>query len=167
MKKQVFGILFSFALWSGLCIAQSNEPQAALNWGKSINGVQLSVDLTTNVFATGSSTAILAWIKNSSTNAIYIAVSNPRIDFKIELTDAAGRTYLLTGDRSHFPIASRNFRMKIQPGEIDDFRIPVVFDKTITPGNYTLKAATSFSASISNFELFSGTSAIKILEPPK
>jgi hypothetical protein len=129
--------------------AGSESDQWAIKWGKSVQGVQLSIRMATNVFQAGSSTTVESVTKNSSTNDIVVDIFAPTIVFDVLLTNSTGKTYHVTT-----PMAIRGPRhfVTIKPGEESAESIPVTFGKTrfgdiVEPGNYTLWATRHFSSS--------------------
>ena len=129
--------------------AGSDSDQAATNWGKSVQGVQLSIVMATNVFQVGSSTTVEAVTTNSSTNDIVVDIFAPTIVFDVLLTNSAGKTYHVT---TPMPIRGPRHFVTIKPGEKSTESIPVTFGKTrfgdsVEPGNYTLRATRHFSSS--------------------
>jgi hypothetical protein len=122
----------------------SDSDQEATNWGKSVQGVQLSIMMATNVFQVGSSTTVESVTKNSSTNDIVVDIFAPTMVFDVLLTNSAGKTYHVTT-----PMMIRGPRhfVTIKPGEESAESIPVTFGDIVEPGDYTLRATRHFSSS--------------------
>ena len=129
--------------------AQSTNHPEATDWGKSVQGVQLSITMTNNVFQAGSSTTVESVTKNSSTNDIVVDTFAPTAVFDVLLKNSAGKTYHVT---TPTPIIGPSHFVTIKPGEESAESIPVTFGKTrfgdiVDPGDYTLRATRHFSSS--------------------
>jgi hypothetical protein len=134
--------------WS-ICYAQPNTFQTITNWGESLNGVHLSINVSTNVIDIGSTAFISAKIQNSSTNTVSMIERNPLTEFDITLSSNSGKKYNLTPDIRNMPVR-RSFTVNLNPGEVQDWRIPVSFGKAIEPGDYLLKAKRNIIATGGN-----------------
>jgi hypothetical protein len=163
-------LLFSLSIIAllGLAVvsarAGSDSDQQATNWGNSVQGVQLSITMTNNVFQVGSSSAADSVITNSSTNAITVDISAPTIDFDVLLISDTGKLYDIT---TPLKIRELSIPVMINPGEEKSESIPVTFGATrfgnaVEPGDYTLKAKRTFSSSDGKFTLESNSIKVTI-----
>jgi len=128
--------------------AQSTGDPAPAAWGPGVQGVQLSISLTNNVFQVGSSATVESVTRNSSTNDVSVDIFAPTDVFDVLLTNRAGKSYHITT-----PMAIRGFRqfVTIKPGAESSESIPVTFGRarfgdTVEPGDYTLFATRHFSS---------------------
>lgn len=144
-----------------LCRAQSNDSQTITHWGNSVQGVQLSIRITNNIFQVGSSTTVMSVTKNSSTNTIAMDISAPTINFDIVLTNNTGTLYHVT---TRIGIRMPGIILKIKPGEEYAQSIPVTFEQEIEPGDYTLKATRQFGMSHGGFELESNSIEVQVIK---
>jgi hypothetical protein len=146
MTKKILGIICLVVFGTSLCLAQAIDHSDATDWGKNVQGVQLSISTTTtnsSVIKTGSSINIVAVIRNSSTNAIRLVQIWQPADYDVFLTSGAGKTYHLI-DR---PLIIRmRTILTINPGEQNIRIIPVKIGKNIETGNYTLQATRFLSS---------------------
>jgi hypothetical protein len=128
-----------------VCNAHASEPQDVTLWGKSVQDVQLALTMTNSVVESGSSIVVRATIKNTSTNTIRLDYTGMPSDFDLILTGGAGKI------RHLIPapiIVHMHVLLSIIPGEQRAWPIPVTFGSDISPGDYTLKAARTFSVTI-------------------
>jgi hypothetical protein len=132
-----------------------------INWGKSVQGVQLSITMTNNVFQISSSSTVESVITNSSTNAITVDISAPTIHFGVYLTNDTGKSYHVT---PLLKIREPGRLVTINPDGEQSESIPVIFEDNIEPGNYTLKAKRTFSSSDGNFTLESNSIKVTIIK---
>jgi hypothetical protein len=119
----------------------SNSPPIATNWGKSEQGVKLSIFMTNNTIEPGSAVCLTGVITNSSLNAISMREISDVLDFGLLLTNASGRFYNLT---PRFEDPHRVSWVEIRPGEEIVAKIPAAFSTNIAAGNYTLIATRKF-----------------------
>jgi hypothetical protein len=157
-------LLFCFALLLPMrTLAQSVVPPAAADWGKSVQGVQLSITLATNVFQLGSSATVESLTRNTSTNDVVVDIFAPTAVFDVLLTNRTGKSYHITT-----PTAIRGPRqfVVLKPGDKSAEAIPVTFGKTrfgdtVEPGDYTLLATRHFSAATEDY-VHEGEGAFKL-----
>jgi hypothetical protein len=142
MFKKILATMCLMVFGTSLCMAQSTGQSDTNNWGKSIEGVQLSITLTnTGVVEAGSSITFVAVIKNSSTNVIEIGYTALSSDYSASLTSVTGKTYQLIDE----PFSTRlNLALPLNPGEQDVRIISASVKKSIEPGDYTLQADRGF-----------------------
>jgi hypothetical protein len=160
MKKFVFTILiYTLAVEVKSCIAQ--DSQTITNWCEAVQGVQLSITMTNNVFDVGSHSVVASVTKNSSTNTIIVDMSAPTVNFDVLLTNDTGKLYHVTT-----PMMIRGPRklVAIQPGEESVESIPVTFGENIEPGDYTLKATRTFTLNDKEFTLESNSIKVKVIK---
>jgi hypothetical protein len=167
MINKFFGAVCVVVLVMNISTAQPSGPTEATNWGKSVQGVQLSISVTNNVFRVGSSTTVASVTKNSSTNDITVDISAPTVEFDVLLTNGLGKLYHVTT-----PMAIREPRqlVTIKPGGESFESIPVTFGETrlgdtVEPGDYTLLAMRYFSLSRGRFALV-GSNSIPLESNP-
>ncbi len=141
--------------------AQANGPTEAVEWGKSAQGVQLSIAMTNSVFMTPSSTMVTAATTNSSANEIRIDISFPTVIFDLLLTNNAGKIYHVTT-----PLNIRGPRriVTLKPGERRVDFIPTTFPANIELGDYTLTATRSFTFKDETFRLFSNGLRVQMVK---
>ena len=117
-------------------------PPGATNWGKSIEGVRLSMTTTNSVFESGASTSVLCVISNSSTNVIFLVSTSLPQDYELLLVNDAGRSYHVILPT----VVWKSTRIELPPGEVDVRNLAVTFRRAIEAGYFTLTAARQFSA---------------------
>ncbi len=150
MNQCIAAMVSTFVFCAMICLAQSSAYSQVEKQG---GGVRLLITLSTNMIDADTSFVVAAEIENTSTNVVYVAASNPRIDFYVELVNSTGKTILLTEGLSPFQTASRNFRKEIKPGTNCDFMIPITSVKNIPVGDYDIKATTKFDVGNEGFKL--------------
>lgn len=168
MKSKKY-FLFKYALilicavifGEDLCLSQSNRLVGTIGWGKSVQGIQLSVAMTNDIFQVGYSTFVTAVTRNSSTNAITMDISVPMLNFDVSLTSDNGKTYHVTVRT--IILHPRKF-VTIQPGGENVVSIPVTFRDEIEPGDYTLKAVRHFKLNEKEFILESNSIKVQIIK---
>ena len=141
-------------------IAQSSFPSVTTNWERTVQNVQLLISTTNSVVESGSSGAVMAVIRNGTTNAIVVYEMGPTFDFGVSLTNTAGQLYQLTSRPDRTMVA----RVTVESGKQLASTIPVTYGKNIQPGQYTLIATRSFSSSAGNFKMESNQLEIQIGE---
>jgi uncharacterized membrane protein len=165
MIKKILSIICIIVVGIKVCSAQASGPQLVKSWGKSIEGVQLSITLSNNLIATGSRATIVAEINNSSTNDIYIGESsyNNR-DFKVFLESSDGKLFKLTPNLTPGEqISSRMIRRRLKPGESHNWNILVTIGKNIEPGDYMLKATRNVIIDHRSLDLTSNPLKVRII----
>jgi hypothetical protein len=151
--------LYVVIIWSNFCAAQtSNGTPASTNWGKAVQGVQLSIVATNSVVAAGSSITVWTVITNTSTNVVRLVESRAETDYDLMATNSAGARYPLT---PRF-IIGRRATVRLSPAKQYAISVPVSFPTTIEPGEYTLTASRGFESSVGNFELESNPLIIQV-----
>jgi hypothetical protein len=148
MIKKLLTIILTVILLANLCNAQPTNSQSITNWGESVNGVQLSVSLSTNILNVGSSSSVLYRVKNSSTNVIGWGVVNVYHGFDVFLTNSSGKVYFLTPQRNTNATiisVSYSYYYRMGIGETYEYAVPINIDKEIEPGSYQLEAKQHFS----------------------
>jgi hypothetical protein len=144
MIKTMLGTMCLVVFGASLAMTQTNDhPDAAItNWGKSVQGVQMSISTTNSgVVERGTAIILKVVIRNSSTNAIHMGYTGLASDYDAILIDVTGKTYHLIDP----PIQLRlNTTLTINPGEQNIQIIQVTIKKNIEPGDYTLQAARRF-----------------------
>ena len=143
MINKILGTIGLIVFGTSLCMAQSIDQSDNNNWGKSVQGVQLSITLTNSdvIVAAGSSITFVAVIKNISTNTIDIGYTALPSDYDAVLTSATGKIYHLIDS----PLILRmNLTLPVNPGEQNVRLISATIRKDIEPGDYTLKAVRRF-----------------------
>ena len=146
------------AIEANMCLAQSNNSQTITNWGKSVQGVQLSITLSNRIFQVGSSPTVAAVIRNSSTNDITLL--DVGVNGNVLLTNNTGKSYNIV---KPVTILYPTRFVTIKPGEERDESIWVTFGEDIEPGDYTLKAARTFGLNHRNFRLESNSINVKVI----
>jgi hypothetical protein len=148
MTKKLSMAVFAAVFFAKICTAQSSSSQSVTNWGESVNGVQLSISLNTNVLIVGSSTTVQCWVKNSSTNIIGWGVTEATQGFVVFLTNSAGNLYRLTPEPdTNSEIISVTYALfyRMGAGETHECSVPISISKEIKPGNYQIEAKQYFS----------------------
>lgn len=162
MIKKLFKVICLVVLGTNLCMAQSIDQPNATNWGKSVQGVQLSITMTmtnSSAIEAGASFTLMAVIKNSSTNAVRVEYTALPSDYDILLISGAGKTYHLIIP----PLQLRlNTSLAINPGEQDVRIIPVTIRKNTEPGDYTLQAVRDFYIGETTLRLESNSLKVQI-----
>ena len=162
MKKIIFIAICMAAVRTNLCIAKSNSPMKAADWGESVQGVQLSVTMTNSDVRIGASATIGAVIKNQSTNDITLDISVPALSFDVLITNGAGKSYHIITMPAL--ILYPRHLVKIKPGRENGESIPVTFAEDIEPGDYILKATRKFTTKDGGFTLESNSIKVQVLK---
>lgn len=153
--------LLLFLLGSNPCVAQAYSAKEGPKWGKSVEGVQLSISMTNDVVGQGRSFTMVTLITNASTNTVFFAHINATVDFQILLTNASGKLYNLT---PHVAGGSAG-RLMLDPGLNSQVAVPVTVGKNVEPGDYELKATRVFRVNGSK-ELFLESNLLRVkIEP--
>lgn len=145
----------TIATGANLCAAQLNDVQSITNWGQSIQGFKLAIKMTNNVFKVGSPSVVTAVFGNSSTNSIIVDLTAPSLNFDAMLTNDTGRLYHIS--TTNIILLLPRQLVTIEPGEQSVEDVPVTFGQEIEPGNYSLKAARTFTLNDSEFTLESNS----------
>jgi hypothetical protein len=163
MKKIITLItIWTISAGIGQCMAQSSNSQAITHWGQSVQGVQLAITMTNNVFQVGSSSVVESVITNSSASFITVFETIPEANSDVVLTSDTGMLYHVTKLPGSF-----SYRLKskaIQVGEQQVESIRVTFGDNIEAGDYTIKAIRKFSLSDRDFTLESNSIKVTILK---
>jgi hypothetical protein len=145
------------------CLSQSNGAvQQVFNWGQSVQGVQFSTSVTTNVFQAGSSIVFESTLLNSSTNTFDIDTSSANGQLSIWLTDDTGGKYSLTPHHSVY--LGPHPKVKVLPGDNIVEHTTAKFDSELKPGDYTLKAGRLFMLNKMPFVVEAKPVKVKIVE---
>ena len=146
IKKQIVSLIFSVALWVNICSSQSSSIINATNWGDSVDGVQMSIRLNTNVVIIGSVATLQCQIENSSTNPIYALISSRVITATLSLTNNSGEIYNLTPTPKFQipPPITGYFYDVVNAKEVYAWPVPFKVDKTVEAGDYELIAQRYF-----------------------
>jgi hypothetical protein len=168
IKKSLMAIFVS-ALFINICAAQLSNAQSIANWGKSTNGVQLSISLTNNILAAGSSSSVQYEVENLSTNTIGWGIVDATQGFDVFLTNNSGKIYFLTPQpdtNSEYESYTYVLYYKMKPGEKYKNSVPISISNKIKPGNYQLEAKLHFSIAekrpIHKYELVSNSLEVEI-----
>jgi uncharacterized lipoprotein YajG len=173
MKIKLFDAMLMMTLLTGACMAQPNslhdQSKEAAKWGNAVEGVQLSVSLTNNIVAVGSTMALSARIKNSSTNPISVYVKDPRSDFEVYITNKSGKVFKISPDPdTNSPVYAIFAPIFINAGESHEWIIPETIGKDVASGDYTLKVTKrvgkngSFGKNGNYFDLVSNSLDVQI-----
>ena len=163
MKKIITLIsIWTVAAGIGQCMAQSINSQTITNWGQSVQGVQLAITMTNNVFQVGSSSVVESVITNSSASIITVFETIPEANSDVTLTSDTGKLYHVTKLPGAF--SYRLKRKAIQVGEQQVESIRVAFGENIEAGDYTIKAIRKFSLSDRDFTLESNSIKVTIVK---
>ena len=159
-KSSFMKITVWFVAVFGL-IQTSLSQEFLTNFGESINGVTLSVDLTNRVIGVDSTMRLPARIKNASTNVISLDEADILSDFTVFLARDSGKIYkqLTPKPSGHY---YRTFEMNIAAGKAFDWNIPLIIVKDIEPGEYMLVATRRFWIGKSSYELVSNMLKVQI-----
>ena len=123
---------------------QPKAPPGATNWGKSVNGVSLSLFMTNRIVERGSSVSVSAVITNASRGAVYLETTATPADFDCLLTNGAGKVYHLIPPILLIRLHGMD---TLEPREEIVRVLPVTFGNKIEPGDYILQATRGFKAS--------------------
>lgn len=124
-------------------LAQSIDSQAITNWGRSVQGVQMAIVTTNDMFQAGSSAVIESLIKNSSTNIITVLDTIRGEYSDAVLVSDTGKCYHVTTRTLTF--GYRFGRRAVQIGGQKVEPIALTFGKDIEAGDYKLKAMRKFN----------------------
>ena len=153
-----YGTTLLAILGANLCAAQTNGPLQATVWGKSLQGVQLSISMTNRSVVAGSSSALVATVTNASRNVARLLVTLGEPEVELLLTNASGLRYNLTPQ----PADSSRLSFELEPGKTSVSTTQAVIGKNIAPGDYTLTGTRWFFANGSNLKLESNPLKIQI-----
>lgn len=156
----VFAIALAI-LTEAVCIADT------LEWGKSVNGIRMSISASNSVVAIGETLQLECHITNSSDGVMYIVEVNPKSDFSIFLIDRSENSRRISPDRDpHSPIFARSAR-EIQSGHGFACTVTAEIPRAIKPGHYSLKAIRQFLIPGGRtLELTSNTIPLDVVEKP-
>jgi hypothetical protein len=143
MIRKLIGLPLVCILSVSLCKAQSSN-SLSRKWGGNSFGVQLSIDVSTNVITRGSEFTFRCRIKNTSTNNVFYSVTEPKYNFQISISNNSGKTYRLSPDPVSQPIFHNPLMHKLIRGETYEQAIKLKIDEAIPPGNYRLKCRFKF-----------------------
>lgn len=164
MFRKTISILLILFLWGGICAAQSNNFQTNSNLSASKCDGQLSINLTNNIVATGSTIYFDAHIKNNSKNFFYIVIVNPTTDFAVYLMSHSGNLQKISPDANKHIFDSRG-AYKLEAGQTYECSVPLKIGENIEPGDYTLKVTRPIlTFDGKNCELESNTLKIKVVK---
>jgi hypothetical protein len=146
MSKKLFILISVMFLRITVCMARPDGSQVATNWGESVEGVQMSIELNTNVVAVGSAAILQCQIENSSTNPIYALISSRVITATLVLTNNFGKAYNLTLSPKFQmqPPVTGHFYDVVNAKEIYTWSIPFKIDEAVEAGDYELGAQRFF-----------------------
>jgi len=142
MIKKMLGTMCLIVFGTNLCVAQTTSQSDTNNWGNSIQGIQLSISMTNSVVETRSSIAVMAIIKNSSTNIIYSGELEDSADYDLILANDAGNKYHLIPRASWLHLVKT---LTLNPGEQDVRTIFATIGRNTETGDYTLQATRTFN----------------------
>jgi hypothetical protein len=162
IKKITFIFVCMAAIGANRCMAQSNDSQTITNWGQSIQGVQLAIVMTTNVFSVGSSAVATFVITNSSANTITVTVPVSIVNSDVVLINDTGKIYDLTPHIGAIRMLSAH--RQLNPSEEDVESLSVTFGENIEPGDYTLKATRTFTLNEKEYTLESNSIKVTIVK---
>jgi len=143
-------------------IIKWNDPQTITNWGQSVQGVQMGITTTTNIFRVGSSAVIESVIKNSSVSFITVLETIHGEYSDAVLTSDTGKLYHVTAQSNTF-----GYRFTLRPIQIGEQKvepIQLTFGENIEEGDYKLKAIRKFSMGGKGFTLESNSIKVKIIK---
>jgi len=136
-------VLFLGQMLPTRTLAQTNDSQTITNWGESVNGVQLSIALNTNVLVVGKSSVLHCRIKNTFSDIAYL-VNEPAQDMDILLISDSGKKYELV--RPYDGPYAGNVPHELKSNQTIECDMPLQLDKSIEPGSYSLKALVSMES---------------------
>jgi hypothetical protein len=163
MKK----IITLITVWTvtagiGQCMAQSSNSQTITNWGQSVQGVQLAISMTNNVFRVGSSSVVESVITNSSVSIITVFGTIPEANSDVVLTSGTGKLYHVTELPGSFSYRLKRKAIQVREQQVESIRI--TFGENIEAGDYTIKAIRKFSLSDRDFTLESNSIKVQIIK---
>ena len=142
--------------------AQTTLSQQSLtNFGDSVNGVTLSIDLSNRVLVVHSVIKLSAQIKNESTNAISVTESYTPVYSTVFLSSDSGKIHRQLTPKASGPYG-RPYEKSIAIGGEADWIIPITITKDIEPGEYALVATRRYWSGDSSFELVSTLLKVQI-----
>jgi hypothetical protein len=147
--KSILGSMCLLVITANLDLAQTNDPAQLTTWGRSVQGVQLSIRTTNSVFKGGEEACIETIITNSATNAVLFFRTGRDTDFDVLLTNGSGSGYHLT---PRF-ISGSISRVIINPTTQIAETIPLTIGTNIEPGDYTLQAYRGFMSNDVDFRV--------------
>jgi len=115
-------------------LSKASNYSMITNWGPAVSGCQLSIGLHTNIFCLGTVATLNEWIRNSSTNKVWIVSRQP---WNLFLTNDFGKKYLINLPPATTVSTPR--RGDAYPGEFIVGEGGVIFGGDIVPGSYILQ----------------------------
>lgn len=161
-KVFIIAILsLAYVVHSGDLQNQSNE---TINWGQSVEGVGLSVGLTSLNIKAGTKAVFSIRLKNSSKDVVTIArdEGSGKSAVAIELISESGKSYLLTPVTP--PVTAVLPLVKITGGEVCSWELSLPVSKEVESGNYFIKASTKFRTKGRYWQLTSNTVKVRVVE---
>ena len=138
------------SMFAYLCQGQTNNLlNQSIDWGPSVNRVQMSVSMSNSVVAAGSIAHVALEMKNLSKRVVGMAgrINRDRLspslvpECTISLTAVSGERYTLTPER---PVDYADVPpVSIQDGMTNMWKVPLDIKGLIVPGDYTLSATQS------------------------
>lgn len=132
-KKLMAVVFVSFAAFR--IFGQTDITPPIMNWGDTVCGSALSIAMSNNVITAGTNLPLSCWIKNSSANIVYTAITTPTKSFYAYLTNSSGQFYELTRRPENHFIISRMVE-QVNPGQTKVCDISIFFSTNISRGKY-------------------------------
>jgi len=111
------------------------------------SGVHLTISMSRNVVAVGSTNFVRCCITNSSTNTIYVFdTGGPKYNFEYSLIDRSRKVYNLKPPLPPVVIFSNTLENipRILPGGTHKSDLEIQVNKTVKPGRYKLEVKRRF-----------------------
>jgi hypothetical protein len=163
MIKRILLSICVFVVQTSLCMAQSNGSGNA-DVGPSVQGVELSITVNTNIFQTGSAFVIETVTRNSSTNVVTVYTARPSLGFDVLLVDNQGESYHILPPFKMRWMSEQDAKTNINPGEENRVSLPVTFADTIKSGVYILKVTRGFHIGDKSFTAESNSIKVTIIK---
>jgi len=156
MKKTTYSIcLFGIVV---SCLFHSKECFGDDHWGKAVQDVKLTINLTNNVFLVGSSTAFEAVITNASTVPITV---DKNFTLTVIIKNNGGKSYDVTASKMILhPIQP----VTVLPGGKCTNSVSATFEQDVEPGDYALSATQAFQSQNQDFTLESNPIKVTIVK---
>jgi hypothetical protein len=156
MKKNIYSICL-FGLFAS-CLFHSKECFGGDYWGKAVQDVKLTINMTNDVFLVGSSVAFEAVITNASAVPIIV---DKNFTLTVIIKNDEGNSFDVTASKMIlYPIQP----VPVPPGERYTNFASATFEQNVEPGDYTLHATQTFQSNNKHFTLESNLIKIKIVK---
>lgn len=147
----IFFAVLQLLAYSGYSGDLQGRLDKMIDWGNSVEGVQLSVNVTNNMLQIGSRTAFVFYLTNSSTSIITIAQAQNSTspEVAVELISESGKSYLLTPMPEEMPAALPPVSINVR--ELREWQLPLSIVEGVKAGDYIIKASVKYRTEVGRY----------------